>query len=108
MPTNEEKRTAAKMIREAGDLFPSAWQRMRDILGMPKDFTLPQVRDGLADLIEPEPGRTCRFDLVENGPVYAVWKCSACGFEAAENKTDAGTNVFDPNYCEDCGAKVVE
>lgn len=107
MPTNEQRRNAAKLIRQSGDGYPSAWQRMRDIIGMPKDFTLPQVRDGLADLIEPEPERACTGSISKT---TCEWICERCGgsIQGAVFKPgiDAFTDV--PNYCPNCGAKVVD
>ena len=50
----------------------------------------------LADLIEPEE-RTCRNDS-ESG-----FHCSACAFGDF-----GGFHGHEPNYCPNCGAKVVE
>lgn len=49
----------------------------------------------LADLIEPEPERTCR--MIDNG-------CELCCSECD------GRHEYDeePNYCHNCGARVVE
>lgn len=54
MPTNEERRDAAKRIRESGDSGLLMWQSIRKMLGMPDDSSIPQIRKYLADLIEPE------------------------------------------------------
>ena len=55
----------------------------------------------LADLIEPEPERTCNAEQIPYMPgCYEGNWCSVChciDFESDE-----------PNYCPQCGAKVVE
>lgn len=53
------------------------------------------------------PERTCRFERVKSSPPYDVYRCTACGFEWAENRTDPGTKEMPDNYCPNCGAKVV-
>lgn len=61
----------------------------------------------LADLIEPEHEKTCEMELVKRGPIYDVWKCTECGEEFPENRTDSGAWCFEPNYCPMCRTKVV-
>lgn len=59
-----------------------------------------ELANRLADLIEPEPERTCimRFYLASN-----LWRCSEC-----DGKTYAErTNDEKPDFCQWCGAKVV-
>lgn len=89
--TNEERREAAKMIREAGTGFPSVWLRMRDILHMPKDYTLPQIRDRLANIIEPDPERTCEIDRRDPSNPF----CKECSYDWNDDWT----------YCPNCGCK---
>lgn len=60
----------------------------------------------LADLIEPEPERTCRaiYDGDDSGHEFAgkSWHCSVCGHEMDEYEAKCGV------YCIICGAKVVD
>lgn len=53
--------------------------------------------------------RTCRWEVVKHGAIYDVYRCSACGYEYAESRTDKGVKVewIDANFCPGCGAKVV-
>lgn len=105
--TNEERRKSARMIRQSGDEHPSTWQNMRDIAGMPKDFTLPEIRNRLADLIDIE---TCRIDYDH---VHLDYVCSECGevFETGTyNSVNDDDEAFlkDFKYCPNCGRKVVK
>lgn len=54
-----------------------------------------ETLSALADLIEPEPGRTCRMADDGAGP-----RCSECG---RRHPCGAG-----PKFCMGCGARVVE
>lgn len=54
MTINDERREAAGMVRRSGNQNPYVWQTIRDMLGMPKNFTLPQIQNHLAELIEPD------------------------------------------------------
>lgn len=56
------------------------------------------IYDRLADLIEPEPERTCHAERVFDADVHGMADtCSECG------------EVLDPDwlYCPHCGARVV-
>lgn len=57
----------------------------------------------LAELIEPEPERTCHIVMVSPGE----WECDACGggIDCDSYDEDDPPNY---NYCPNCGAKVVE
>lgn len=117
MPTNDERREVAAKLREkhnerVGTLEPQsiyiqAMNRLDDILDC-----LPKRRDvllDLADLIEPELERTCRFN---DAPDKAVAICSACGFEAGiydcDWYDDDPKYVYTGKYCSECGARVVK
>lgn len=57
----------------------------------------------LADLIEPEPERTCRMEYAGEVPPsvkYSCYFCSECGSPIY--------NDMEPSYCPYCGAKVVD
>lgn len=114
MPTNEERREVARNIRNA-DLTKHAsyyeevkgWDHVRatrfvlvsnlgSAIGIDKAiFSIDDLKIRLADLIEPEPERTCQ--MVDNG-------CELCCSECDRR------HEYDdePEYCMGCGAKVVE
>lgn len=104
MPTNEERREVAARLRkkyferqgtfEPQSISIQAMNRLDDLLDC-----LPKRRDmflDLADLIEPEPERTCGLRSRLTG-MYC-YECSKCG---------RGMKA-DWAYCPNCGAKVVE
>ena len=114
MPTNEERREVAAKLRKA-DLTEGAsymqeiegfdsvtavrfvmWPNLVSVLFGDKPIvSLQEIIDRLADLIEPEPKRTCR-NLSKD---FAVFHCSECGFF----QRDAPCLRF----CPKCGTKVV-
>jgi rubrerythrin len=107
MPTNDERREVAARLRAIDD---TEWTHPREELraldealgtaqGMP--YALQTTWERFADLIEPEPERTCRpkeWLSFLSGTDCPAWECSECGdlFEAYAN------------YCSNCGAKVVQ
>lgn len=52
--------------------------------------------------------RTCNWDIIKSGSIYDVYRCSVCGYEYAESRTDHGVKVelFDARFCPRCGARV--
>lgn len=51
---------------------------------------------------------TCEWVLEHSGTLYDKWRCSNCGYLFVESRVDQGIkDDFDPNYCPNCGAKVV-
>lgn len=69
----------------------------------------------LAELIEPEPERTCQMDkseFADFAPEYeGLYSCSKCGEETAVLAcvNDGGDMEWmKPRFCGFCGAKVVE
>lgn len=123
MVTDEERREVARKLRELpidmpseigkweeGGLFiePSIYDeadysQIHNVLFdcFPAEHMHPcdydELHHRLADLIEPEPERTCIYVYDEES---AVWRCSECG-----GLEPVGDHV---RYCPDCGAKVVE
>ena len=51
--------------------------------------------------------RTCKWELEHSGTLYDKWRCSKCGYLHVESRTDGGATDFDPNFCPNCGSKVV-
>lgn len=99
MPTNEERREVAARLRE---LNPHEWGSYNDeyndlwwaCLCDRREYCGMELHERLADLIEPEPERTCSIDRrVPDAPF-----CSRCAYDWND----------DWNYCPTCGAKVVE
>ena len=94
----ERRDVAARLWKHIGKpLFTG--QDVEDIIGVQRsDFDVVLADASyrrLADLIEPEPERTCVRTLIKSGPVYDVWHFDCCDREYAENKTDAGATVVD-------------
>lgn len=69
----------------------------------------------LADLIEPEPERTCQMDKSEFADFATeyegLYSCTKCGEETAVLacvNEDGDMEWMKPRFCGFCGAKVVE
>ena len=52
--------------------------------------------------------RTCEWTLEHSGTLYDKWRCSECGYQFVEPRCDQGYTDLEPNYCPNCGARVVE
>lgn len=118
MPTNEERREAARRLRE---LAPgSDWPRYvaeacgMDVSKMSNHFHTytAQLCQRLADLIDPEPEQACHPVMMSwsGNPPYHKGSvsldaltigCSECGCPWNTTITRL------PNYCHNCGAKVI-
>ena len=112
MSTNEERREVAARLRNITD-----WECdmcfLEEILaacvgdayvhysGCQLDYRL--MIEGLAELIEPEPERTCSYVEHRDG-VYHYYQCSECQCEMAGWDFE----LYSPNYCMDCDAKIVK
>ena len=110
-PTNEERREVAARLRGSiykhTCIYPMCI--LHDVLvggkcGPSKtdvedcrNDCAEEVLNRLADLIEPEPERTCRYVWDERSK---AWACSECG---GLEPVCGGLS-----YCIDCGAKVAE
>lgn len=73
-----------------------------DVLDVDENMTWYEMELRLADLIEPEPERTCRMEYAGEVPPqtqYSCYFCSECGSPVY--------NDTEPSYCPYCGAKVV-
>ena len=103
-PTDEERREVAKRLRD--------FERLRDLfkesnvcafsnaLGVGY-MDWEHICARLADLIEPEPERTCMPIMPPYEPgVEEIPVCSECGRQMFIEDGDA--------YCPRCGAKVIE
>lgn len=94
MPTTDERREVAARLREEGNLRAFA-----EIVGFSwedeSDWLWHDVAVKYAELIEPEPERTCRWKHIEG-----TWFMSECG-----KRYDC---VIPDNFCPNCGARVEE
>ena len=52
--------------------------------------------------------RTCEWKVKHYGPMFTVFECSVCGFKRYEPLAIRGYAELEPNYCPNCGARVVE
>lgn len=125
MPTNDERREVAENLRnmcicgciykeEFYDLLVETVMRAWDF----HEFS--DVADRLAELIEPQE-RTCRvvtdIRALSQTQDKHVKSCSACGYVFGSekhcqlpglDKMVAIDSVVIPNYCPNCGAKVIQ
>ncbi len=111
MPSNDERREVAARLRDYESLRETFRESplcaFLDALGIEGYLDWEDVWGYLAELIEPEE-RTCLVLHVKHGPLFDVLRFSCCGYEWAENRTDKGATEPDPNYCPNCGARVVD
>lgn len=49
----------------------------------------------------------CEWVLEHSGTLYDKWRCSKCGFLFVEPRCDQGYTDLEPNYCPNCGRRVV-
>ena len=127
MTSDQQRREVAAKLRETCDEIErtgnglTVWE-LTDILairdddsGMIESLNLDDARN-LADLIEPEE-RTCRMGEVKTGEVAdyrdtdeIIFHCKSCHTERGIFSYDEDGNVYSarPEYCPNCGAKVVD
>lgn len=111
--TNDERREVARRLREVKKTgFYSTWCRICMVVcgpecpvGCDEDEMAVDAAKRLADLIEPEPERTCRVKSVKeiddyDGIIFgeAVFTCGH----------SAEFVYCRPDYCPTCGARVVD
>ncbi len=97
----ERRRSVADAVRREVAYRPSGtmsewWCRLHEMVTGVDDYPDPgETLSALADLIEPEPERTCQMVDDGAGPC-----CSECG-----RRHPYGD---EPKFCMGCGARVVE
>lgn len=130
MVTNDERREAAARLRKMTPEWMGlgGWRfYLKPRLGISAIIQVTEgdprnVSNALADLIEPEPERTCH--AITTAKPFSqthelhVKSCSSCGcvFQAEARRrmppfygeVVAGNQVKQPSYCPNCGAKLVE
>lgn len=109
IPTQEERREVAQRIRNYLKTYQSpTWRDLFLIVfGDSENYSkyrLYMILDHLADLIEPEPERTCKKRNHNTNCDYM--KCFSCSQCNAGWFEDINDKPF--SYCPHCGAKVVE
>lgn len=101
MTNYERRRLVADAVRREVAYHPSCtmsewWCRLHEMVTGVDDYPNPrETLLALADLIEPEPERTCQ--MIDNG---AELCCSEC--DCRHSYDD------EPKFCMGCGARVVE
>ena len=113
-PTDEERREVAARLRRLAEKHKGVpWFLIEKYLGLVSDegFVAGSMFASecvlyLADLIEPEPERTCRaeqdYEAMDDGiPDCRIWRCE-CG------EKFPFWRGLEPIYCPLCGAKVIE
>lgn len=100
MPSNEERHEVAVRLRGAADVDiddeGSFETVLFDLLKKPRDHEDAARR--LADLIDPEPERTCL--AVDTGEGIEAFECSECGWDGWGSRDSVTL------YCPMCGASV--
>lgn len=114
MATAKERRELATNLKSLSEVVPRGdndttgfIEALDDVLFDFGPNEMSDIAKRLADLIEPEPERTCVRTLVKSGPVYDVWHFDCCDREYAENKTDAVATELPLNVCPFCGTGVM-
>lgn len=103
--SDDERREVAENLRTMtafGCQYKEHFYELLEETVMPEwEFhSYDAVANRLADLIEPEPERTCNAEQIPYMPgCYEGYWCSVC--HCIEFESDK------PNYCPNCGAKVV-
>lgn len=117
-PTNEERREVAERLRNMTcrdcRYAEQFYELLKETVMNVWDFhEFDDVADRLADLIEPEPERTCRkLPPLNSGDRYTLTAKYASGLEYSETLayarcSECGTHFCaDFAYCPYCGAKV--
>ena len=106
MPTNEERLNVASELRYTASHSLNGYSFQRAVEGIAfgtiGDRPWREIMTRLADLIEPEPERTCRNVADDYDGMGFV--CSECTRAVPEDEYDPEID----GYCSGCGAKVVE
>lgn len=118
-----ERREVARRLEEYASGLPSTctylvhdWISVLEYCGVHLDSaTRREQVERIADLIEPEPERTCQIvsafdtdeledvqDLIASSPEDTLaYMCKSCGFDFRYER-----GLY-PNYCPNCGARML-
>lgn len=119
MITDEERREVAAELRKQAAYCDGSlsewWQRLQDTVTGEVDFADPKATfRAIADLID---CKTCSMDAIDTGELAdyecreLIMHCSNCNAEFGYvlYSEDGDVSMDDkPNYCPDCGAKVID
>lgn len=126
MPTNEERRKAAKRIMDwCPQSFAHPTEIVRAALGLKEGElmdtnTRMNLAERIADLIEPEPERTCKnlnkgetdgviFVCSESDAYIDVGESWAAGiFTNYHDFSRNSSSQIDQSFCPNCCAKVID
>lgn len=114
MPTNDERREIAQKLREYASWEGSQCLVYCEHFGeMVLNLFIGKCGESfranyeyLADLIEPEPERTCRNIEKDEYGYWHGFVCSECG-EDYDESDDMSYSTKRIKYCPKCGAKVM-
>lgn len=78
-----------------------------------RDVLVPlfRVKQMMEHYHKPEktiPYREGHMEIAKIGLSYIVYRYTCCGYEHAESTTDTGASEVPPNWCPNCGAKIVD
>lgn len=116
MITDDERREVAQRLRKQAEKLgpnmdaPEFAHYTADVLDVDGNMTWYEMELRLADLIEPQPERTCRIKPNENFDVgEPPYICDACG-ATIDTKFFFmdGLRVHEFRYCPNCRSKAVE
>ena len=115
MVTDDERREVAARLRNFEQLrevfAESNVCAFADALGVGY-MDWEHICDRLADLIEPEPERTCHIKISDctDSLGQKMYRCSECGSLTTDDACffEGEPDIGGFNYCPNCGAKVVE
>lgn len=108
MPTNDERREIAARLRYYGRMnYLSKVDPKRVLLEVTTgggDTAWQSIYESLADLIEPEPERTCELEP----PISGKKRCKRCGAFVSYNAVWDCFGIISARFCPNCGAKVID
>lgn len=108
--TKEQKREVANRLRYWGQHATtlSIHEILYNVLGVGGCDALK----ALADLIEPEPERTCHIKISDctDSLGQKMYRCSECGSLTTDDACffEGEPDIDGFSYCPNCGAKVVD
>jgi len=99
MISSDERRKIAAKLRMLASHKAADEELVHDTLGLYRGENIEGYNTycvmELTDLIDPEPERTYRYEHIEG-----TWYKTSCG--------ERYDGVVPPNYCQNCGAKVID
>lgn len=116
MVTNEERREVAARLRRLSGHREVDKEFVHEALGLYMgecvDGYDPVSVSELADLIEPEPERTCHIKISDctDSLGQKMYRCSECGSLTTDDACffEGEPDIDGFSYCPSCGAKVVD